>query len=91
MEVLGNRLMINMTLINAVGTPVYMAPEILNKERYKKATDVYSFAVTMYECFKWGDAYPTMLFKFLLQFSTFVLDGKHLNDYQKSSELVFIC
>ena len=36
---------------------------MLNKEKYKKAADVYSFAIMMYECFVWGDAYPKALFK----------------------------
>ena len=49
-----NLLMTNMTFTKGIGTPVYMAPEVLNKEKCKKAADVYSFGVTMYEAFKWG-------------------------------------
>ena len=31
-----------------MGTPIYMAPEILSGERYSFAADVYSFGLTMY-------------------------------------------
>ena len=54
-----NMLMTNMTFTKGVGTPVYMAPEVLNNEKYKKAAGVFSFEVMMYECFKWGQAYLT--------------------------------
>src|SRR6218665_882255 len=33
------------------GTHVYVAPEILNVERYNEKCDVYSWALTMWECF----------------------------------------
>ena len=50
-----NMLMTNMTFTKGVGSPTYMAPQVLNKEKYKKTADVYLFGVTMYECFMWGD------------------------------------
>ena len=50
-----NLLMTNMTFTKGIGTPVYMAPEVFNKAKYKKAADVFSFGVMMYECFVWGD------------------------------------
>ena len=59
-----NTLMTNMTFTKGVGTPTYMAPEVLNKEKYKKPADIYSFGVMIYECFKWGAAYPKDLFRF---------------------------
>ena len=59
-----NLLMTNMTFTKGVGTPKYMAPEVLNHRKYNKPADVYSFSVTMYECFKWGDAYPKDIFKY---------------------------
>ncbi|BFU24650.1 protein kinase domain containing protein [Entamoeba histolytica] len=54
-----NMLMTNMTFTKAIGTPKYMAPEILNKQHYKTMADIYSYAVTMYECFKWGNAFAS--------------------------------
>ncbi|EDR26223.1 protein serine/threonine kinase, putative [Entamoeba dispar SAW760] len=54
-----NMLMTNMTFTKAIGTPKYMAPEILNKDHYKTMADIYSYAVTMYECFKWGSAFTS--------------------------------
>ena len=52
-------LMTNMTFTKGVGTSVYMAPEVLNKEKYKKGVDVYSLGIMMYECLEWGKAYLT--------------------------------
>ena len=70
--------MTNMTFTNGVGSPTYMAPEVLNKAKYKKAADVFSFGVMMYECFKWGEAYPKSVFKYPWQISAFVQAGKRL-------------
>ncbi|ELP93171.1 protein serine/threonine kinase, putative [Entamoeba invadens IP1] len=52
-----NRMMTNMTFTRNVGTPKYMAPEILNGLKYSNKADIFSFAITMYECFTWGDAF----------------------------------
>ena len=41
-----NLMMTNMTFTKGIGTPKYMAPEILNKEKYKKSADVYSYSIT---------------------------------------------
>ena len=60
-----NVLMTNMTFTKGIGSPTYMAPEVLGKEKYKKAADYFSFGVTMFECFKWGEAYPKSVFKYL--------------------------
>ena len=56
-----NMLMTNMTFTKGIGSPTYMAPEVLNKKKYKSAADVYSFGMMMYECFKWGEAFPNEL------------------------------
>ncbi|KAK8880769.1 hypothetical protein M9Y10_003457 [Tritrichomonas musculus] len=37
------------SLSDFVGTPVYMAPEVIEGEQYVKASDVYSFSMIMYE------------------------------------------
>ena len=71
-----NLLMTNMTFTKGVGTPTYMALEILNKEKYKKTADVYSFGVMLYECFVWGEAFPKTLFKFPWDVVGFVASGK---------------
>ena len=42
-----NMLKTNMTFTKGVGTPTDMAPAVLKQEKYKKATDVYSFGVTV--------------------------------------------
>ncbi|ELP86806.1 protein serine/threonine kinase, putative [Entamoeba invadens IP1] len=71
-----NMLMTNMTFTKGIGTPKYMAPEVLNKEKYKKAADVYSFAITMYECFTWSDAFPKDVYKYAWDIADSVCYGK---------------
>ena len=53
-----NILMTNMTFSKGIGTPIYMSPEVLKQQHYKKPSDIYSFPLTMYEYMKWGEAYP---------------------------------
>ncbi|ELP83811.1 protein kinase domain containing protein, partial [Entamoeba invadens IP1] len=71
-----NMLMTNMTFTKGVGTPKYMAPEILNKEHYKKPADVYSFAITTLECFLWGEAFPKSTYIFPWTIADDVASGK---------------
>ena len=73
-----NLLMTNMTFTKGVGTPKYMAPEVLRKEHYKRQADIYAFAITMYETFTWTEAYPKKDFKFPWKIAEFVTDGKRL-------------
>ena len=74
-----NMLMTNMTFTKGVGTPTYMAPEILNKEKYKKPADVFSFGVMLFECFKWGEAYPKTVFKYPWDVVSFVSGGRRVD------------
>ena len=75
-----NMLMTNMTFTKGIGSPVYMAPEVLNKQKYKKPSDVYSFAVTIYEVMIWDDAYPKKHFQFPWDIADFVNSGKRPNN-----------
>ncbi|ELP92349.1 tyrosine kinase, putative, partial [Entamoeba invadens IP1] len=71
-----NLLMTNMTFTRGVGTPKYMAPEILNKQHYKKAADIYSLAVTFFETLIWGEAYPLKLFPFPWNVADYIASGR---------------
>lgn len=73
-----NLLMTNMTFTKGIGSPTYMAPEVLDREKYKKPADVFSFAVTMFECFVWGEAYPKSLFVFPWDIVSFVTSGNRV-------------
>ena len=73
-----NMLLTNMTFTKGIGSPKYMAPEILKKEHYKKPCDIYSFAVTMYEVMIWGNAYPKEDFKHEWDIANFITSGKRL-------------
>ena len=59
-----NLLMTNMTFTKGIGTPKYMAPEMLNKEKYKNWSDIYSFGISMLEMYCWKDPFPKSEFKF---------------------------
>ncbi|EKE39168.1 tyrosine kinase, putative [Entamoeba nuttalli P19] len=84
-----NTLMTNMTFTKGIGTPVYMAPELLTKEYYKKEADIYSFAITMYECFKWGDAYDKEKFVYIWNIAEFVISGKRLQQVNEIPDSVY--
>ena len=44
-----NMLMTNMTFMKGIGKPVYMAPEVLNKEKSKKVADIYAYGTSFDE------------------------------------------
>ncbi|ELP86082.1 protein serine/threonine kinase, putative [Entamoeba invadens IP1] len=71
-----NLMMTNMTFTKGIGTPTYMAPEVLKNEKYTKSADVYSFAITMFEVFGWQDAYNQDIFKFPWKIAEFVTSGQ---------------
>ena len=39
----------NRTFTNGIGTPMYMAPEILEGRKYSLPSDIFSFAIILYE------------------------------------------
>ena len=71
--------MTNMTFTKGIGTPTYMSPEILNKQKCKKRADVYSFVITMYEVMKWGEAYPKSVFRFSWKIANFFQSEQRLS------------
>ena len=73
-----NMMMTNMTFTKGIGTPIYMSPEILNQEHYKKPSDIYSFSITIYECIQWGKAYSWDQFKFPWKIAEFVISSERL-------------
>jgi len=54
-----------------VGTPQYMAPEVLKEERYSASCDVYSFGVVMWELITgeipWKDVSPLRVVSIIVQ------------------------
>ena len=81
-----NMLMTNMTFTKGVGTPVYMAPEILDRQKYKKTPDIYSFSITMYECLSWRECYPKTLFPKPWDIANFVSKGKRVEKSENMTE-----
>ncbi|ELP84373.1 tyrosine kinase, putative, partial [Entamoeba invadens IP1] len=50
----------------------------LKREKYKKSADVYSLAITMFECISWSYAYSYDKFKFPWSIAEFVIKGSRL-------------
>lgn len=46
--------------VGGIGTPYTMAPEIMRRNTYKPAADVYSFGIVMYEVYTSRFPYPNM-------------------------------
>lgn len=42
------------------GSPLWVAPEILQNLRFTEKCDVYSFAVIVWEAMAWSEPYPNM-------------------------------
>lgn len=73
-----NLLMTNMSFTRGIGTPKYMAPELLDRQHYKKPADIYSFSITMYELFSDAFAYDRSRFRYEWNIASFVQSGKRL-------------
>ncbi len=61
------------TFTKGVGTPIYMAPEILLSKRYNKEADIYSYGVLLWVIITQKEPYTA--FKHVWDVSKFVLDG----------------
>ncbi|ELP95367.1 protein serine/threonine kinase, putative [Entamoeba invadens IP1] len=74
-----NLMMTNMTFTKGIGTPKFMSPELLNKKKYKTASDIYSFAITMAETFRWGNVFPLELYPKAWDIADEIASGKRPN------------
>ncbi|KAL7715116.1 Tyrosine kinase [Entamoeba marina] len=82
-----NLLMTNVTFTKMIGTPVYMAPEVLSGNKYKTDADVFSFGVTLFETFNWGDVYPKTMKSW--DICAFVNEGKRVPKPYEMNENVY--
>eukprot|EP01106_Pelomyxa_sp_JSP_P018698 TRINITY_DN886_c0_g1_i1.p1 TRINITY_DN886_c0_g1~~TRINITY_DN886_c0_g1_i1.p1 ORF type:complete len:111 (-),score=19.36 TRINITY_DN886_c0_g1_i1:464-796(-) len=71
-----NRTQATQYYTTGVGTPNFMAPEILNSDKYSTAADVYSFAMTMFFVFAERDPFPASDFGHSWKTWEFVVSGK---------------
>ena len=78
-----NMLMTNMMFTKGVGTPAYMAPEILTRSIYKHSADIYSFAITMLEVITFSSPFPKEVFEFPWDIADLISDGKRPDTIQK--------
>ena len=65
-----------MTFTKGVGSPTYMAPEVLEQQHYKFPADIYSFGIAMLEVMIWSEAYPKDKFRFPWMIAEAVVNGK---------------
>ncbi|KAL7718304.1 Serine-threonine protein kinase [Entamoeba marina] len=63
---------------SGIGTPVYMAPELLRKTPYNTPVDVFSNSIMMYEVFNQERPYTTEIFKMPWDIVKFILAGSRL-------------
>ncbi|ELP87138.1 tyrosine protein kinase, putative [Entamoeba invadens IP1] len=71
-----NLLMTNMTFTAGIGTPKFMSPEVLNRQKYSKGADVYSFAITMLWCITWTDPFPQTVYHYAWSIADDISAGK---------------
>ncbi|GAB1225967.1 hypothetical protein ENUP19_0270G0001 [Entamoeba nuttalli] len=81
-----NMMMTNMTFTKGIGSPIYMAPEVLNHQHYKMPSDIYSFSITMLQVITWQDPFPKTEFKFPWKIAEFISTGKRPNIIQEVEE-----
>ncbi|KAL7716711.1 Protein kinase domain containing protein [Entamoeba marina] len=86
-----NTLMCNKTFTKGIGSPAYMAPEVLKRSKYQATADIFSFAVTMYETFDWKSAYPNTeyRFKFPWKIAEFVTKGERLEQTKNINDGIY--
>ncbi|KAH3758255.1 tyrosine protein kinase [Pelomyxa schiedti] len=76
-----------------VGTPVYMAPELLENGKYNSGADVYSFAVLMYHVVTERPPYEE--FESMWKICEFVMAGNRMpldkTAYPPLAELIEVC
>ncbi|KAL7713823.1 Protein serine/threonine kinase [Entamoeba marina] len=84
-----NMMMTNMTFTKGIGTPIYMAPEILNRQKYKKSADIYSFAITIYQTMIWDNAYDKTQFIYPWDIAEFVSKGERLEKPNTMNETIY--
>jgi serine/threonine protein kinase len=73
-----------MTTITAGGTPLYMAPELLDPEKFGKTNsrptqpaDMYAFGMVMYEVLTGFDPFYNQKFGTIYEFARHVIGGAH--------------
>ncbi|KAL7717799.1 Protein kinase domain containing protein [Entamoeba marina] len=86
-----NILMNNKTFTKGIGSPAYMAPEVLKRSKYQATADIFSFAITMYETFDWQGAYPNTeyRFKFPWKIAEFVTKGERLEQTKNIGDGIY--
>ncbi len=68
--------------MTSTGTLMFISPEILKGDKYSLPSDVFSFAMTLWEL--WNEEHPYFILKliFLIFLFLFILDVKIKNNFQ---------
>ena len=59
----------------AVETPIWLAPEILGSCKYNEKSDIYSFAIILFELISRRDPFDNLEFRFLTELEQQIIDG----------------
>ncbi|EDR26015.1 tyrosine protein kinase, putative [Entamoeba dispar SAW760] len=81
-----NMMMTNMTFTKGIGTPKYMAPEVLNREHYKMASDIYSYSITILQIITWEDPFPKTSYPHPWDIADSIMSGKRPTIIQEVKE-----
>ncbi|ELP88014.1 protein serine/threonine kinase, putative [Entamoeba invadens IP1] len=84
-----NMLITGVTFTKGVGSPIYMAPEMIVSNTYKIEADVFAFGLSLLECMKWRQAYEKPEFNYMWQVADFVSKGNRLERPQNVDEDIF--
>ncbi|KAL7717125.1 protein serine/threonine kinase [Entamoeba marina] len=83
-----NLLFHDMTLTKYVGSPAYMAPEVLKRDKYFIKADIYSFGVTLYETIQWSIIYKGIC-TYRWDIAKYVTSGKRLPQLENMSDEIY--
>ena len=73
----------NRTFTSGIGTPIYMAPEILNGEHYGAPCDIFSMSIMLYESCSFEQPYKSkVLFPNSWSVPMFIQSGKRLEQVE---------
>ncbi|ELP86334.1 protein serine/threonine kinase, putative, partial [Entamoeba invadens IP1] len=77
----------NLSLTKCVGTPKFMAPEILQRTVYQKPADVYAFGISVLEVFQRKDPFPVEQFEYPWDIAEFICSGKRPDIFDENENV----
>ena len=80
----------NRTFTNGIGTPLYMAQEILDGRKYSTPSDIFSFAIILYESHLFTKPYQDKeKFKHAWDIPIFIQKGERLEKLDNMTDTIW--